>query len=181
MRTICFIVLAAALAMVAPAQAQYDLNWRTIDGGGVTFATGGNYSLGSTIGQPDAGTLTGGGWQLNGGFWQGGSALTPVEEEQPDVVAPPLAFRMYPSAPNPFNPTTRIAFDLPAAEFVALEIYNLRGERVRTLQSGELASGNHVFVWNGTDDGGASVASGTYLLRLRAGAREENQKLQLVK
>jgi hypothetical protein len=181
MRKFHFIVLGATLATVASAQAQYDLNWRTIDGGGVTFATGGVYSLGSTIGQPDAGTLTGGGWQLNGGFWQGGTALTPVEEEQPEVVAPPLAFRMYPSAPNPFNPTTRIAFDLPGAEFVAVEIFNLRGQRVRTLQSGELAGGNHVLVWNGADDDGASLSSGTYLLRLRAGEREEHQKLQLVK
>jgi hypothetical protein len=181
MKSFYYIVLAAFLTAVAPAQAQYDLNWRTIDGGGVTFATGGGYSLGGTIGQPDAGALAAGGWLLNGGFWQGGSALTPVEAEQPVVVTPPLAFRMYPSAPNPFNPTTRIAFDLPAAESVALEIYNLRGQRVRSLQNGELASGNHVFVWNGTDDDGASVASGTYLLRLRAGARQENQKLQLVK
>ncbi len=58
---------------LAPASAQsgggYDLTWNTIDGGGATFSIGGPYSLGGTIGQPDAGTLSGGAYTLNGGFW----------------------------------------------------------------------------------------------------------------
>jgi len=51
----------------------YDLTWYTIDGGGATFSTGGSYSLGGTIGQADAGVLSGGSYQLNGGFWGGSS------------------------------------------------------------------------------------------------------------
>jgi hypothetical protein len=51
----------------------YDLSWYTIDGGGATFSTGGSYSLGGSIGQPDAGSLSGGSYQLNGGFWGGTS------------------------------------------------------------------------------------------------------------
>ena len=50
----------------------YDLTWNTVDGGGYTFSTGGNYTLDGTIGQPDAGTLIGGGYTLGGGFWGGG-------------------------------------------------------------------------------------------------------------
>ena len=57
------------------AQAQtggsYDLTWSTIDGGGYMFSTGGNYSLGGTLGQPDAGALGGGSYTLAGGFWSG--------------------------------------------------------------------------------------------------------------
>jgi len=49
----------------------YDLSWSTIDGGGYTFSTGGGYTLGSTIGQPDAGAMSGGGYTLGGGFWGG--------------------------------------------------------------------------------------------------------------
>ena len=54
----------------------YELSWYTLDGGGTMPGgrTGGSYSLGGTIGQPDAGTLSGGGYTLNGGFW-GGAAL----------------------------------------------------------------------------------------------------------
>ena len=52
----------------------YDLTWSTIDGGGYMFSTGGGYSLGGTMGQPDAGALSGGSYTLAGGFW-GGAAV----------------------------------------------------------------------------------------------------------
>jgi uncharacterized repeat protein (TIGR01451 family) len=59
------------ILLAAPAGAQpYDLSWYTVDGGGATFSVGGTYSLGATIGQPDAsGALTGGSYALVGGFW----------------------------------------------------------------------------------------------------------------
>lgn len=50
--------------------AGYDLTWNTMDSGGATFASGGGYELGGTLGQPDAGAL-GGGYALTGGFWSG--------------------------------------------------------------------------------------------------------------
>ena len=49
----------------------FDLNWYTIDGGGATYLTGGGFSLGSTAGQPDAGFMAGGDFELGGGFWYG--------------------------------------------------------------------------------------------------------------
>ena len=52
----------------------YDLSWYTIDGGGATFSMGGSYSLGGSIGQPDAGSMSGGGYTLTGGFWGGASS-----------------------------------------------------------------------------------------------------------
>jgi hypothetical protein len=80
---VVFVILALGLgsARAAPvpradtqAGSGYDLSWNTVDGGGAMFSTGGSYSLGGTIGQPDAGTLSGGSYTLNGGFW-GGAAL----------------------------------------------------------------------------------------------------------
>ncbi|MDX2197788.1 MAG: hypothetical protein SF069_02320 [Phycisphaerae bacterium] len=62
------LTVVAALGLVA--QAQYAINWYTIDGGGGT-STGGTYILSGTIGQPDAGTMTGGTYALAGGFWAG--------------------------------------------------------------------------------------------------------------
>jgi hypothetical protein len=53
--------------------AGYDLTGSSVDGGGYTFSTGGGYTLGGTIGQPDAGALIGGGYTLGGGFWGGGA------------------------------------------------------------------------------------------------------------
>src|SRR5438067_761347 len=57
----------------------FDLSWNTIDGGGGTSSTGGQYSLGGTVGQPDAGSMSGGSYQLDGGFWAAGdSTATPT-------------------------------------------------------------------------------------------------------
>ena len=68
-------IAALLLFGVSTARAQtgggYDLTWNSIDGGGTTFSTGGGYSLGGTIGQADAGALSGGAYSLSGGFWAG--------------------------------------------------------------------------------------------------------------
>lgn len=71
------VLLGLALAGVVLAQSgdSYDLTWNTIDGGGYTFSTGGGYSLGGTVGQPDAGVLSGGSFALGGGFWGGGGTI----------------------------------------------------------------------------------------------------------
>ncbi|WP_298403176.1 hypothetical protein [uncultured Chloroflexus sp.] len=81
MRLIYVMLVLLALASVptvsvtplahAQAGAGYDLTWSTIDSGGATFSTGGGYTLGGTIGQPDGGVLSGGGYTLAGGFWGG--------------------------------------------------------------------------------------------------------------
>ena len=77
-RATVFLTLAAVLLLVPVVLAQsggdYDLTWNTVDSGGGTFSTGGDYSLGGTIGQPDAGVLTGGDYTLGGGFWGGAAA-----------------------------------------------------------------------------------------------------------
>ena len=67
-------ILTAATLLASDARAQsgggYDLTWWTIDGGGITFATGGAFNLGGTAGQPDASSeLAGGAFRLTGGFW----------------------------------------------------------------------------------------------------------------
>lgn len=69
-------VIVSALVSV-PAFAQYDLSWYTIDGGGAMFTTGGSFELSGTIGQPDAGVMVGGSFELQGGFWAGASAPAP--------------------------------------------------------------------------------------------------------
>jgi hypothetical protein len=73
------LVIAGALIGVgsAYALAGYTLDWWTVDGGGATFSTGSSYSLGATIGQPDAGTSTGGSYTLDGCFWGGGKDMIP--------------------------------------------------------------------------------------------------------
>jgi hypothetical protein len=79
MRPAVLLLLLAALLAAGAALAldDYDLSWWTVDGGGTT-SSGGSYRLGGTIGQPDAGLLSGRPYTLRGGFWRGG-AFVPIE------------------------------------------------------------------------------------------------------
>lgn len=61
--------------VLAQSGGSYDVGWNTIDGGGVTFASGGAFTLGGSIGQPDAGVLAGGAYTLKGGFWPGAAGM----------------------------------------------------------------------------------------------------------
>ncbi len=182
--TLALAVAATWFPAAASAQSggPYDLTWSTIDGGGATAVTGGTYSLGGTAGQPDAGLATGGAYSLQGGFWYSGLLLTPVEEgDLPDPAVVPLVNRLHEAAPNPFNPRTQIAFDLARPGQVRLAVYDLRGALVRTLEEGSLPAGRHVRTWDGTDDAGAAMASGTYIVTIDAGDFHARQKGVLLK
>lgn len=65
------LLILSAQAVQAQTGGGYDLTWNTQDGGGVINSTGGAYSMSGTVGQPDIGTITGGGYNLAGGFWTG--------------------------------------------------------------------------------------------------------------
>ncbi len=84
--------------------------------------------------------------------------------------------------PNPFNPRTTLAFTLPRDGRVRLTIHDLAGRRVRVLANGPLTAGRHEIVWDGTDDTGRAVPSGTYLARLEGeGIASATRKLALVR
>jgi len=68
--------------------------------------------------------------------------------------------------PNPFNPRTRIGFDLPVAGHILLAVFDARGRRVATLHEGTAAAGPLHFDWDGRDDSGLIQAGGVYLFRL---------------
>jgi hypothetical protein len=84
---ILLIGAAALLGVVGVAAITgYTLDWWSVDGGGTTSSTGGDYSLGGTIGQPDAGTSSGGDYTLEGGFWETAAEAEPYRIHLPLVV-----------------------------------------------------------------------------------------------
>ncbi len=95
--------------------------------------------------------------------------------------APPVETGEMSVYPNPFNPSTTIAFSLPESGDVTLDIYNIRGEKVKSLLSEHRDSGNHLLPWDGSNDKGSAVASGIYFARLITGNREDTCKLLLLK
>ena len=90
--------------------------------------------------------------------------------------------RLHANVPNPFNPTTSIAYQLPRAARVRLDIFDATGARVRTLLDQPRAAGQHREAWTGTDDEGKAVSSGVYFYRLAVdGAVIDTRKMVLLK
>jgi|GEM_PF-5829687 len=83
--------------------------------------------------------------------------------------------------PNPFNAMTRIAYKLSEAKRVSIAVYNILGQRVRTLVDKELQAGRHEVIWNGLDEYGRAAASGVYLCQMITGAQRQTVKLILAK
>ena len=89
--------------------------------------------------------------------------------------------------PNPFNPETIIPFavappsGLVGRAPVTLDIFNVLGQKMRTLVSGELRPGYHRVAWDGRDEGGSEVASGVYIYRLEVGEFQQSRRLLLVR
>ncbi|MBK8166785.1 MAG: hypothetical protein IPK64_12650 [bacterium] len=117
-----------------------------------------------------------------GAIW---AYLGPLSAEGPvdggEGTGVPRATRLFQNAPNPFNPSTVIAFDLARAGTVRLEVYDLGGRRVRTLVSGPLPAQRHRVAWDGLGDDGRSLPSGAYLYRLDTGLQVQTQRMMLVK
>jgi hypothetical protein len=110
--------------------------------------------------------------------------MGPVPDWSDDVTAsqgPPRGIQLAPPAPNPFNPTTVLHFELPAGGPVELAIYTLDGRRVVVLLDETRAAGSHEAVWRGADDAGRPLPSGSYLARLSAGGTTAVRRLQLVR
>ena len=105
----------------------------------------------------------------------------PTDTGERAETAAPRASHLAQNAPNPFNPSTEIAFDLPSATRVELRIYAVDGRLVRTLVDGERSAGTNRVVWDGRDDAGRSVPSGTYFYRFAADGRSIVRKMQLLK
>ncbi len=103
------------------------------------------------------------------------------QSDTPDIKSSSVVPVLYPAVPNPFNPATRISFDLPVAGTVSLRIYDLRGRLVRTLLDATHAVGHHELIWTALDDRGHRVSSGIYFVELRTGQRVTGQRVALLK
>lgn len=121
--------------------------------------------------------LTDPGWTLDNIALITGSATANDDQNAPGM---PQAV-LYPNFPNPFNPQTTIKYSLAQAEDVKIEIFNLKGQRVKSHAPGMLKAGNHDFVWDSTDDQGREVASGIYFYRLISPDFTQSRKMILMK
>ncbi|MCD4829244.1 MAG: T9SS type A sorting domain-containing protein [Candidatus Cloacimonetes bacterium] len=85
------------------------------------------------------------------------------------------------NVPNPFNPTTSIAYSVQQAGPVVIEVYNVRGQLVKTLVNETVEAGQHEVVWNGDDNNSQNVASGMYFYKMKTGRYTATKKMILLK
>lgn len=88
---------------------------------------------------------------------------------------PPIDVQLY-NYPNPFNPTTTISFSITEEGIVELNVYNIKGQKIKSLLNNHISAGEHSIVWNGKDTSGKKVGSGIYLYKLNV-----NGKIEAVK
>ncbi len=106
------------------------------------------------------------------------NATTGVEDDEGAV---PASFALHGNVPNPFNPLTTFTYELPRPARASARVYDVAGRLVKTLLDQDMPAGVHSVVWNGTDDAGMRASSGTYYLRLEAGADRAVHKMTLLK
>jgi hypothetical protein len=110
--------------------------------------------------------------------WAFGEIATDVADEDPAL---PRECTLHQNYPNPFNNSTRIEFDLPTRSNVEVAVYNILGRRVATIFSGTQSAGTHSVEWDGTDNRGRPVSSGTYFYRLKTDNLVQTKKMILLK
>ena len=103
---------------------------------------------------------------------------TEVRYQSPDI---PLDYMLTQNFPNPFNPATLLKFSVPKDEFVTIKVYDMIGQEITTLFSGNVKAGIYSLTWDGLDHNGKRVSSGSYIYRMTAGEFVQSKKMLYIK
>ncbi|MCF7793808.1 MAG: T9SS type A sorting domain-containing protein [Candidatus Cloacimonetes bacterium] len=115
-----------------------------------------------------------GGWE---GEW---SEDAGVVGNEPNLL--PLTTNLKSNYPNPFNPETEISFSVSqTSSFVTIKVFNMKGQKIKTLINEILPAGNHSVIWNGTDDENKNCSSGVYFYKMKSGDYQQTRKMILSK
>jgi hypothetical protein len=151
----------------------------TVMGAAGTPLEGGSFRHNGTMGQPvSAGTGEGQNQSCYVGFWR-----VWINEIRTDVQENPSLYtnQLNQNYPNPFNPSTTITYSVAKPGNVEISVFNVKGQRVRTLVNGIAVPGQYRVEWHGRNDAGQFVASGVYFYRLRAPGYNSVKKMVILK
>ena len=93
----------------------------------------------------------------------------------------PSSYSLNQNYPNPFNPTTNINYELPKADHIKSEIFNLKGQKIKTLVNENKSAGVYNIFWDGKNDNGKRMVSGTYIYRITTSDFQQSKKMILLK
>jgi len=106
--------------------------------------------------------------------------ITDVEDDEHGDILP-YRFELSQNYPNPFNPVTTIEYSLPRRSSVKIDVFNLLGQKVRTLVDREESAGTYSIAWDGTSSTGETVSTGVYFYRFQTDDHVETKKMLLLK
>jgi len=172
MNQIFFILCVFAVSCVVTPQvkAQYSIA-NSVFGNGYTPQANSSYQLKGTLGQAIS--------QKEIIINQTVSKLILTGFNNSSLV--PTRYELSQNYPNPFNPETSISYDVPKTSFITIEVFNLLGQKLRTLVNEKKNPGTYQILWNGLDDQGQAVSSGVYLYKMQAGDFAAMKKMVLVR
>jgi len=104
-----------------------------------------------------------------------------LETSVTDIIEKPIISHLSSNFPNPFNPFTSIRYQVSGVTHVEINVYNVRGQRVRSLLNEQREPGHHTVDWDGTDTNGHPVSSGVYLYRMTVGEFNVTRRMLLIK
>ncbi len=123
-------------------------------------------------------------WLENVNIDNTNSFFGPIEVKTGTITTPPpaeLKTTLNNAYPNPFNPSTFINYSVKEAGNVSINIYNIKGEKVRTLVNGQQNAGSYRLEWNGKDHNGKTVGTGVYFYKMTAGKYTSIKKMMMLK
>ena len=103
------------------------------------------------------------------------------DAKQEHIAGIPKTYQLFQNYPNPFNPQTVIKYDLPNPGHVNVTVYNILGQKVKTLMDEHQEAGHKSVNWNGKDGKGKDVASGIYFYKIKTVGFEKTKKMVLLK
>lgn len=169
---VSFAVIAAPSPALAQSGGVYDMSWNKIANGGVPQTAGGAFTLSGTVGQTDAGVLTGNTYRLNGGFWNGVALRQLLDAPEPPV-ARPVRFALRGFLRNPATRSDlEVSFALPNDAPAVLDLLDVNGRCVRSRVVGQLGAGEHRVRFEQPE----AVEAGVYWIRLRRDAEQRVMK-----
>jgi len=170
-----------SIAVLPISGANFDPVWRLLDAAGQPATDCGGFHSGSD----ECGPFSAGNPYrievVDGGANAGGTYSVAIDgcntsDTPPQTPTVPTRFHLGPNYPNPFNPTTSIAFDVPIATRVTLKVHDVAGREVATLVDREYVPGSYQVQWDARQ-----VVSGVYVCSLRAGAFKESRRMVVAK
>jgi hypothetical protein len=171
-RFLYIIFLLVMICAIYPVSAQYEIKSSTFSNGG-EILTSTDFGSASTLGQPFIGTSSNVNFNNYSGYWYSVNIFVGMPWEDDQF---PKRFELYQNFPNPFNPVTRIKYAVPRPTHVRIEIYNVLGQRVRTLVNEEKQPGYYTVDFNAS-----SLASGFYIYRMQTSGFRSVKKMIITK